>query len=51
MKALLHTQVVELQRKSKHEKYIKFRAFLDGGWHLLYDSRFKNLKEDIIPYC
>ena len=44
MKALLHTEVVQLQRKVWHDKNIKEKTFQEGYWALLYDSRFKYFK-------
>ena len=44
MQALLHTEVVQLQRKVWHDKSIKENTFQEGYWALFYDSRFKDLK-------
>ena len=44
MQALLHTKVVQLQRKIWHEKNIKEKQFQEGDWALLYDSRYKDFK-------
>ena len=44
LQALLHTEVVQLQRKILHEKYIKENKFQEGDWALLYDSRYKDFK-------
>ena len=44
MQALLHTEVVQLQRKVWHDKNIKEKTFQEGYWALLYDSRFKEFK-------
>eukprot|EP00253_Pinus_taeda_P009620 PITA_09620 len=41
MQALLHTEVVQLQRKIWHGKNIKENQFQEGDWALLYDSRYK----------
>ena len=44
MQALLHTKVVQLQRKIWYDKNIKEKQFQDGDWALLYDSRYKDFK-------
>jgi len=44
MQALLHTEVVQLQRKIWHDKNIKEKQFQEGNWALLYDSRYKDFK-------
>eukprot|EP00253_Pinus_taeda_P012737 PITA_12737 len=44
MQALLHTEVVQLQRKIWHDKNIKEKKFQEGDWALLYDSRYKDFK-------
>eukprot|EP00253_Pinus_taeda_P019914 PITA_19914 len=44
LQALLHTVVVQLQRKIWHDKNIKERKFQEGDWALLYDSRYKDFK-------
>eukprot|EP00253_Pinus_taeda_P012694 PITA_12694 len=43
-KALLHTKIVQLQRKIWHDKHNKEKQFQEGDWALLYDSRFKDFK-------
>lgn len=35
--ALLHTEVVYLQRKIWHDKHIREENFQEGDWDLLYD--------------
>jgi len=47
LQALLHIEVVELQRKIWHDKNIKEKQFQEGDWALLYDSRFKYFKEKL----
>ena len=44
MQTLIHTKVVQLQRKVCHDKKIKEKTFQEGDWALLYDSRFKYFK-------
>eukprot|EP00253_Pinus_taeda_P022197 PITA_22197 len=44
MQALLHIEVVQLQRNIWHDKNIKEKQFQEGDWSLLYDSRYKNFK-------
>ena len=44
LQALLHTEVVQLQRKIWHDKNIKEKQFQEGDWTLLYDSRYKDFK-------
>ena len=44
MQALLHSEVVQLQRKIWHDKHLKEKQFQEGDWALLYDSRYKDFK-------
>eukprot|EP00253_Pinus_taeda_P018271 PITA_18271 len=44
LQALLHTKVVQLQRKIWHDKNINEKQFQEGDWALLYDSRYKDFK-------
>ena len=44
MQALLHAEIVQLQRKVWHDKNIKKKLFQEGDWVLLYDSRYKDFK-------
>lgn len=44
MQALLHTEIVQFQRKIGHDKHIKEKQFQEGDWALLYDSRYKDFK-------
>lgn len=44
MQALLHTKLIHLERKVWHEKHIKEKAFQQGNWALLYESRIKDFK-------
>ena len=44
MQALLHTEVIQLQRKIWHDKKIKEKQFQEGDWVLLYGSRYKDFK-------
>eukprot|EP00253_Pinus_taeda_P017273 PITA_17273 len=43
LKALLHTEVVQLQRKIWHDRNIE-KKFQEQDWALLYDSRYKDFK-------
>ena len=44
MQALLHTEVVQLQRKIWHDRNIREKKFQEGDWELLYDSRYNDFK-------
>lgn len=44
MQVLLHTKVVQLQRKIWHDQNIKEKQFQERDLALLYDSRFKDFK-------
>jgi hypothetical protein len=44
MQALFNTEVVQQQRKDRHDKKIKHNKFKEGDWALLYDSRFRDFK-------
>ena len=44
LQALLHKEVVQLQRKIWHNKNIKEKQFQEGDWAMLYDSRYKYFK-------
>eukprot|EP00253_Pinus_taeda_P033122 PITA_33122 len=44
MQALLHSEVVQLQRKIWHERHLNEKQFQPGDWALLYDSRHKDFK-------
>eukprot|EP00253_Pinus_taeda_P025813 PITA_25813 len=44
MQALLHSEVVQLQRKIWHDRHLNEKKFQPGDWALLYDSRYKYLK-------
>ena len=44
MQALLHIEVIQVQRKVWHDKNIKDKVFQEGDCALLYDSRFKDFK-------
>ena len=44
MQALLHSEVVQLQRKIWHDRHLKEKQFQQGDWALLYDSRYKDFK-------
>ena len=39
MQTLLHSEVVQLQRKIWHDRHLKEKQFQPGDWALLYDSR------------
>eukprot|EP00253_Pinus_taeda_P035501 PITA_35501 len=47
MQALLHSEVVQLQRKIWHDRYLKGKQFHPGDWALLYDSRYKDFKGNL----
>eukprot|EP00253_Pinus_taeda_P033179 PITA_33179 len=42
--ALIHIEIVQLQRMILHDKHIKEKQFQEGDWALLYDSRYKDFK-------
>eukprot|EP00253_Pinus_taeda_P011848 PITA_11848 len=42
--ALLHSEVVQLQRKIWHDRHLKEKQFQPGDWELLYDLRYKHFK-------
>eukprot|EP00253_Pinus_taeda_P028240 PITA_28240 len=44
MQALLHSEVVQLQRKIWHDRHLNDKKFELGDWALLYDSRHKDFK-------
>eukprot|EP00253_Pinus_taeda_P021134 PITA_21134 len=44
MHALLHSEVVQLQRKIWHDQHLNDKQFQSGDWALLYDSRHKDFK-------
>ena len=44
LQALIHTEVLQLQRKIWHDRNIKEKQFQGGDWELLYDSRYKDFK-------
>ena len=44
MKALLHTEVTQVQRKVWHDKNIINKLFQEGDLALMCDSRFKDFK-------
>jgi len=44
VQALLHTEVVQLQRKIWNDRNIKEDKFQEGDWALLYNSRYKDFK-------
>lgn len=44
LQALLHSEVVQLQRKIWHDRHLKEKQFQEGDWALLYDSRYKYFK-------
>eukprot|EP00253_Pinus_taeda_P022113 PITA_22113 len=47
MQALLHTEVIQVQRKISHDKNIKDKQFQEGDWALLYDSIYKDFKGNL----
>ena len=42
--ALQRTMLIQNQRKTWHDKFIKQKQFNTRDWALLFDSRFKNFK-------
>eukprot|EP00253_Pinus_taeda_P034158 PITA_34158 len=55
MQALLHSEVVQLQRKIWHDWHLNEKQFQPGDWALLYDSRYKDFKRKLrtrwlVPY-
>ena len=44
LQALLHSEVIQLQRKIWHDRHLKEKQFQQGHWALLYDSRYKDFK-------
>eukprot|EP00253_Pinus_taeda_P029935 PITA_29935 len=44
MQALLHSEVIQLQRKIWHDRHLNEKQFQPGDWVLLYDSRYKDFK-------
>eukprot|EP00253_Pinus_taeda_P032177 PITA_32177 len=44
LQTLLHTDVVQLQKKTWHDRNIRKKQFQEGDWALLYDSRYKDFK-------
>eukprot|EP00253_Pinus_taeda_P025911 PITA_25911 len=44
MQALLHSEVVQFQRKIWHDRHLNDKQFQLGDWALLYDSRHKDFK-------
>eukprot|EP00253_Pinus_taeda_P011869 PITA_11869 len=47
MQALLHTMIVQLQRKIWRDRRFKEKQFQEGDWALLYDSRYKDFKGNL----
>ena len=45
--ALERTMLIQNQRKKWHDKFIKQKQFNTGDWALLFDSRYKYLKEKL----
>eukprot|EP00253_Pinus_taeda_P017120 PITA_17120 len=44
MQALLHSEIVQLQRKIWHDRQLNEKQFQLGDWALLYDSRYKDFR-------
>eukprot|EP00253_Pinus_taeda_P030142 PITA_30142 len=44
MQALLHSEVVQLQRKIWHNRHLNEKKFQPRDWALLYESRYKDFK-------
>eukprot|EP00253_Pinus_taeda_P033587 PITA_33587 len=44
LQALLHSKVVQLQRKIWHDRHLKEKQFQEGDWAMMYDSRYKYFK-------
>ena len=42
--ALQRTMLIQNQRKTWHDKFIKKKQFNTADWALLFDSQFKNFK-------
>ena len=42
--ALQRTMLIQNQRKTWHDKFIKQKKFNTGDWALLFDSQFNNFK-------
>ena len=51
MQPILHTEVIQLQRNIWHDKHIKEKTFQEGDWAMLYDSRFKDFKGNLMTRC
>ena len=49
--ALQKTMLIQNQRKTCHDKFIKQKQFNTGYWALLFDSRFKIFKGKLTTYC
>ena len=47
MQALLHSKVVQLQRKIWHDRHLNEKQFQPRDWVLLYDSRYKDFKGNL----
>ena len=45
--ALQRTMLIQNQRKTWHDKFIKKNQFNTGHWALLFDSRFKIFKGNL----
>ena len=48
--ALQETMLIQNQRKTWHDKFIKQKKFNTQDWALLIDSRFKNFKEKLTTH-
>lgn len=44
MQALLHIEVIRVEKNVWHDKNIKDKIFQEGDWGFLYDSGFKDFK-------
>eukprot|EP00253_Pinus_taeda_P022686 PITA_22686 len=51
MQTLLHSEVVQLQRKIWHDRHLNEKQFQSGDWALLYDSRHKDFKGKLRTRC
>ena len=44
MQALLHSEVVQLQRQVWHDQHLNDKQFQLGDWTFFYDSKYKDFK-------
>lgn len=48
--SLQHTQIIQQQRATWHDKFIKKNKFKAGDWALLFDSKFKDFQAKFITH-